>query len=183
MPVALISTSTSPACGPCRSTVSIVRGAPAFQATAARVFIRGSPVVRAILARPRDLPLEQGRRLRAKPEARKTAAVLSPVSPIVRHLGEEFVNKIQTLDNGDVQLVVKQADGHLLARRFRMHLGHVVEVHEDHKVRRVGPELSYRGPALLVRTTLVETILAASGTLADSTRKPAARQPLPALAH
>ena len=40
MPVALISTSTSPAFGPSRSTVSIVSGAPAFQATAARVFMR-----------------------------------------------------------------------------------------------------------------------------------------------
>ncbi|NRF67298.1 hypothetical protein HLB44_09910 [Aquincola sp. S2] len=93
------------------------------------------------------------------------------------------MNKIQTLDNGDVQLVVKQADGHLKARRFRMHLGHVVEVHEDHKVRRVGPELSYRGPALLVRTTLAETILAASGALADSALKAAAHRQLPELAH
>src|SRR5450830_460066 len=39
MPVALISTSTSPNFGPCRSTVSMVRGAPAFQATAALVFM------------------------------------------------------------------------------------------------------------------------------------------------
>jgi hypothetical protein len=39
MPVALTSTSTSPAFGPSSSTVSIVNGTPAFQATAARVFI------------------------------------------------------------------------------------------------------------------------------------------------
>src|SRR3989339_23229 len=39
MPVALISTNTSPNFGPCRSTVSIVRGWPAFQATAALVFM------------------------------------------------------------------------------------------------------------------------------------------------
>src|SRR6476659_1640327 len=38
MPVAFTSTSTSPARGPSRSTVSIVSGAPAFQATAAWVF-------------------------------------------------------------------------------------------------------------------------------------------------
>src|SRR5687768_2914950 len=42
MPVALISTSTSPACGPCRSTVSIVSGAPALCATAALTFMRDS---------------------------------------------------------------------------------------------------------------------------------------------
>src|SRR4051812_40853544 len=39
MPVALISTSTSPARGPSRSRVSMVRGWPACQATAATVFI------------------------------------------------------------------------------------------------------------------------------------------------
>src|SRR3982750_1087490 len=38
MPVAFTSTSTSPARGPSRSTVSIVSGAPAFHATAAWVF-------------------------------------------------------------------------------------------------------------------------------------------------
>src|SRR5450830_1939617 len=42
MPVALISTSTSPNLGPCRSTVSVGRGWPACQATAARVFMGGS---------------------------------------------------------------------------------------------------------------------------------------------
>ncbi|MNE72866.1 hypothetical protein D3C80_1688420 [compost metagenome] len=41
MPVALISTSTSPNFGPSRSTVSMVRGWPAFQATAALVFMGG----------------------------------------------------------------------------------------------------------------------------------------------
>src|ERR1700761_3699322 len=39
MPVALISTSTSPARGPSRSTVSMVSGAADFQATAALVFM------------------------------------------------------------------------------------------------------------------------------------------------
>src|SRR5215467_9407656 len=39
MPVALISTSTSPALGPSISMVSTVKGSPAFQATAARVFM------------------------------------------------------------------------------------------------------------------------------------------------
>src|SRR5437868_2302424 len=39
MPVALISTSTSPARGPSSSTSSMVSGAPAFQATAALVFM------------------------------------------------------------------------------------------------------------------------------------------------
>src|SRR5215213_1882911 len=41
MPVALISTSTSPAFGPATSTSSIVSGLPAAHATAARVFIGG----------------------------------------------------------------------------------------------------------------------------------------------
>src|SRR5574343_1873180 len=39
MPVALTSMSTSPARGPARSRVSMLRGWPAFQATAARVFM------------------------------------------------------------------------------------------------------------------------------------------------
>src|SRR5580765_8461071 len=39
MPVARISTSTSPAFGPSRSTVSITSGSPALYPTAARVFI------------------------------------------------------------------------------------------------------------------------------------------------
>src|SRR5580765_3750595 len=39
-PVALISTSTSPAFGPSRSTSSITSGLPAAYATAARVFMR-----------------------------------------------------------------------------------------------------------------------------------------------
>src|SRR6476659_3288555 len=51
MPVALTSTSTSPARGPSRSTVSMVRGWPAFQAMAALVFML-------VLAHPvlHDLP-------------------------------------------------------------------------------------------------------------------------------
>src|SRR5579859_1360767 len=43
MPVALISTSTSPSRGPSRSTVAISSGFPAANATAARDFIRGTP--------------------------------------------------------------------------------------------------------------------------------------------
>src|SRR5690606_39801687 len=42
MPVALISTSTSPSRGPPSSTSSMVSGWPAFQATAALVFMRCS---------------------------------------------------------------------------------------------------------------------------------------------
>src|SRR3954451_3674060 len=42
MPVALISIRISPAFGPSMSTVSMVSGSPAFQATAARVFIFSS---------------------------------------------------------------------------------------------------------------------------------------------
>src|SRR3954465_2241799 len=42
MPVALISTSTSPACGPSSSTVSILSGAPALCATAALTCMGGS---------------------------------------------------------------------------------------------------------------------------------------------
>src|SRR5579871_2715361 len=43
MPVALSSTSTSPALGPSRSTVAISRGLPAAVAIAARVFMAGFP--------------------------------------------------------------------------------------------------------------------------------------------
>jgi hypothetical protein len=42
-PVAMISTSTSPAFGPSMSMVSMVSGSPAFQATAARVCMGHSP--------------------------------------------------------------------------------------------------------------------------------------------
>src|SRR3954470_10521856 len=41
-PLALISTSTSPACGPSSSTSSMTRGLPASYATAARVLMRAS---------------------------------------------------------------------------------------------------------------------------------------------
>src|SRR6476659_1933985 len=44
MPVALSSTSTSPAFGPSRSTSTISSGFFASNATAARVFMRGSPL-------------------------------------------------------------------------------------------------------------------------------------------
>jgi hypothetical protein len=43
IPVAITSTMTSPARGPSMSIVSIVRGWPASQATAARVFMRYRP--------------------------------------------------------------------------------------------------------------------------------------------
>ncbi|MEW6374094.1 MAG: energy-coupling factor ABC transporter permease [Pseudomonadota bacterium] len=46
MPVALISTSTSPARGPSRSTSAMDRGSPAFQAMAALVFIFSSVSIR-----------------------------------------------------------------------------------------------------------------------------------------
>src|SRR5947207_303576 len=44
IPVALISTSTSPACGPASCTFSIVSGLPASHATAARTSITSSSV-------------------------------------------------------------------------------------------------------------------------------------------
>src|SRR6476646_7552618 len=44
MPVAMISTSTSPCFGPSRSTSTISRGFLASKATAARVFIEQSPM-------------------------------------------------------------------------------------------------------------------------------------------
>src|SRR6187402_862165 len=47
MPVAMISTSTSPAFGPSRSSSTISSGRFASNATAARVFIAVSPVLRA----------------------------------------------------------------------------------------------------------------------------------------
>src|SRR5437762_3127094 len=46
MPVALISTSTSPAFGPCNCTVSMLRGAPALWATAARTSMAHSSRIR-----------------------------------------------------------------------------------------------------------------------------------------
>src|SRR5579863_1769390 len=48
-PVALISTSTSPALGPSISTVSVVSGAPDFHATAALVCMGDPPCLRAVL--------------------------------------------------------------------------------------------------------------------------------------
>jgi hypothetical protein len=80
--------------------------------------------------------------------------------------GERGLNRIETLANGDVQLVTRLDNGHLQARRFRMHFGHVVEVQADDKVRRVGPELTFRGPSLVVRHSLLETIADAAGAAA-----------------
>src|SRR4029453_9340384 len=59
MPVALISTSTSPAFGPASWTVSIVKGAPALCATAARTSMvysleKSNRLVLGLLAGPRD---------------------------------------------------------------------------------------------------------------------------------
>jgi hypothetical protein len=76
---------------------------------------------------------------------------------------EADMNKIEVLGDGDVQLVVRLEDGRAHSRRFRMHFGHVVEVCDD-KVRRVGADLSYRGPALIVRSSLAETVRRASST-------------------
>jgi hypothetical protein len=59
MPVALISTSTSPACGPCNSTSSIVSGAPAFHATAALVFMMILMKVEIIMTHNNDAALSQ----------------------------------------------------------------------------------------------------------------------------
>jgi hypothetical protein len=84
--------------------------------------------------------------------------------------GRSGLNRIETLANGDVQLVTKLDNGHLQSRRFRMHFGHVVEVQADDKVRRVGPELTFRGPSLMVRHSLLETIADASGVIARPLR-------------
>src|SRR4029078_8058289 len=58
-PVALISTSTSPAFGPSRSTSSMTSGLPAAYATAARVFM-GRNVAPVGPVRIRDAPDERG---------------------------------------------------------------------------------------------------------------------------
>ena len=64
---------------------------------------------------------------------------------------------IEVLGDGDVRLEFSLDDGRTGSRRFRAHFGHVVEVSGD-KLRRVGADLSYREPALLVRATLAETV-------------------------
>jgi hypothetical protein len=67
------------------------------------------------------------------------------------------VTTIEVLGDGDVRLEFGLDDGRTGSRRFRAHFGHVVEVSGD-KLRRVGADLSYREPALLVRATLAETV-------------------------
>ena len=67
------------------------------------------------------------------------------------------MTRIEILGNGDVRLELSREDGRTDSRHFRAHFGHVVEVRGD-KLRRVGADLSYREPALLVRTTLAETV-------------------------
>jgi hypothetical protein len=67
------------------------------------------------------------------------------------------VTTIEVLGDGDVRLEFGLEDGRTGSRRFRAHFGHVVEVSGD-KLRRVGADLSYRQPALLVRATLAETL-------------------------
>lgn len=89
------------------------------------------------------------------------------------------MNRIETLANGDVQLVTRLDNGHLQARRFRMHFGHVVEVQAGDKVRRVGPELTFRGPALIVKHSLIETIVDAAGAIAMPLRPAGAAERMP----
>jgi hypothetical protein len=67
------------------------------------------------------------------------------------------VTSIEILGNGDVRLELRREDGRTDSRHFRAHFGHVVEVRGD-MLRRVGADLSYREPALLVRATLAETV-------------------------
>src|SRR5262245_15676113 len=59
MPVALISTSTSPGFGPSMSMVSMLKGSPAFQATAARDFMNLAPCSRYPVAIAAELKVAQ----------------------------------------------------------------------------------------------------------------------------
>lgn len=68
-----------------------------------------------------------------------------------------YVTSIEILGDGDVRLEFRLEDGRTDSRRFRAHFGHVVEVSGD-RLRRVGADLSYRQPSLLVRATLAETL-------------------------
>lgn len=63
------------------------------------------------------------------------------------------------LCNGDVWVGGSEATG----RRFRSHFGHVVEVLDDGRIRRVGRHLSYAGPWLLVDAPLEQVIERALG--------------------
>ena len=75
---------------------------------------------------------------------------------------------IEVLGDGDVRLEFSLEDGRTGSRRFRAHFGHVVEVSGD-KLRRVGADLSYRQPALLVRATLAETVRQAGSMARQAT--------------
>lgn len=71
--------------------------------------------------------------------------------------------KIEALDNGDVRLISELEGGRPLARQFRSHFGHVVEVQQDDRVRYVGPGLEHHGPSLIVHSSLLETVRRATG--------------------
>lgn len=83
--------------------------------------------------------------------------------------------RVTAMANGDVRLEWQQPDGITECRQFRQHFGHVVEVRADGKVRRVGPALTYRGPALLVDGPLSDVISRALSPVAEA--MPDARLP------
>jgi hypothetical protein len=67
------------------------------------------------------------------------------------------------LPNGDVWVAATDVPG---GRRFRYHLGHVVEVFDSGRIRRVGPGLGYGRPWLLADgplDTVIERALADGG--------------------
>ncbi len=88
------------------------------------------------------------------------------------------MTSIEILGNGDVRLELMREDGRTDSRHFRAHFGHVVEVRGD-KLRRVGTDLSYREPALLVRATLAETVRQA-GSMAQAGPAALKSHPTPA---
>ena len=78
------------------------------------------------------------------------------------------------LPNGDVWVAATEVPG---GRRFRYHLGHVVEVFDSGRIRRVGPGLGYGRPWLLADGPLeavIERALVQGGETVPPWQEPAA---------
>ena len=90
--------------------------------------------------------------------------------------GAAASHPIFELPNGDVWVAATDVPG---GRRFRYHLGHVVEVFDSGRIRRVGPGLGYARPWLLADgplEALIERALAEGEGDGPAWQEPAGAQ-------
>jgi hypothetical protein len=124
------------------------------------------------------------RRLLRPPEPEKHAGKavlfraqrLLKVSPVLKRrrdvmdsqdceVGAAAPHPVIELPNGDVWVAATEVPG---GRRFRRHLGHVVEVFDNGRIRRVGPGLRYSRPWLLADGPLESVIESALLDMGES---------------